>query len=196
MTVDGQTLADWKHHLHDEADAAFLYQVLADCEPKAARQEVFLRLVDVERRHVDVWRDVFRSHGIEIDAPAPSLRARTMAWVARRFGPGFLTGLLLREEGQEVRGYIQLHRESSPGVARDAALILARESAQHAQTLGSLTNASSEPWHRTESSGFLRNIIYGFNDGLTANFGLVAGVIGADVPAAVVLSAKPHTQHS
>jgi VIT1/CCC1 family predicted Fe2+/Mn2+ transporter len=30
-----------------------------------------------------------------------------------------------------------------------------------------------------ESGGFLRNVVYGFNDGLTANFGLVAGVLGA-----------------
>jgi VIT1/CCC1 family predicted Fe2+/Mn2+ transporter len=29
------------------------------------------------------------------------------------------------------------------------------------------------------SGGILRNVVYGFNDGLTANFGLVAGVIGA-----------------
>ena len=43
---------------------------------------------------------------------------------------------------------------------------------------------SGEPWHRTESGGFLRNVVYGFNDGLTANFGLVAGVIGASSQAA------------
>ena len=42
---------------------------------------------------------------------------------------------------------------------------------------------SAEPWHRTESGGFLRNVVYGFNDGLTANFGLVAGVIGATATA-------------
>ena len=29
------------------------------------------------------------------------------------------------------------------------------------------------------AGGFLRNVVYGFNDGLTANFGLVAGMIGA-----------------
>src|SRR6266699_3452675 len=39
----------------------------------------------------------------------------------------------------------------------------------------------SEPGHQTSSGGFLRNVVYGFNDGLTANFGLVAGVIGAAV---------------
>ncbi len=30
-------------------------------------------------------------------------------------------------------------------------------------------------------------MVYGFNDGLTANFGLVAGVVGASVPAHIVL---------
>ena len=35
----------------------------------------------------------------------------------------------------------------------------------------------------------LRSVVYGFNDGLTANFGLVAGVIGADVaPHLVVIT--------
>jgi VIT1/CCC1 family predicted Fe2+/Mn2+ transporter len=58
-------------------------------------------------------------------------------------------------------------------------LLLARESAEHASELAGISGKNSEPWHRTESGGFLRNVVYGFNDGLTANFGLVAGVIGA-----------------
>src|SRR5206468_3133778 len=55
-----------------------------------------------------------------------------------------------------------------------------------AETLGGMAGRSGEPWHRTESGGFLRNVVYGFNDGLTANFGLVAGVIGAAVAPHVV----------
>jgi len=42
-----------------------------------------------------------------------------------------------------------------------------------------MAGRAGEPWHRAESGGFLRNVVYGFNDGLTANFGLVAGMIGA-----------------
>ena len=95
--------------------------------------------------------------------------------------------MLLREEGEEVRNYLQLHRESAPGEVQEHAMLLARESAEHAETLGKLTGASGEPWHRTESGGFLRNVVYGFNDGLTANFGLVAGVIGADVGPNIIL---------
>jgi VIT1/CCC1 family predicted Fe2+/Mn2+ transporter len=117
------------------------------------------------------------------------VRARTLAWIARRFGPSLLTSMLLREEGEEVKGYMRLHRESAPGPARDTALILARESAEHAMTLSGLSDASSsaEPWHQTGSSDFLRNVVYGFNDGLTANFGLVAGVVGANVPTTLVM---------
>ena len=44
-----------------------------------------------------------------------------------------------------------------------------------------------EPWHRLGAGGVLRNVVYGFNDGLTANFGLVMGVLGANVPGSIVL---------
>jgi VIT1/CCC1 family predicted Fe2+/Mn2+ transporter len=78
-----------------------------------------------------------------------------------------------------------MHRSTPEGVAgRGEALLLARESAEHASTLGEISGKGIEPWHRTESGGFLRNVVYGFNDGLTANFGLVAGMIGASAVAA------------
>jgi len=64
-------------------------------------------------------------------------------------------------------------------VTSGAALTLAKESAEHAQSLAALAGRESEPWHKTGAGGFLRNVVYGFNDGLTANFGLVAGMIGA-----------------
>ena len=93
--------------------------------------------------------------------------------------------MLLAEEGREVRGYLTMHRATPEGVAgRGEALLLARESAEHASTLGEISGKGIEPWHRTESGGFLRNVVYGFNDGLTANFGLVAGMIGASAVAA------------
>src|SRR5688500_6498286 len=44
-----------------------------------------------------------------------------------------------------------------------------------------------EPWHVGGAGGLLRSIVYGFNDGLTANFGLVAGVVGANLGAHVVI---------
>ncbi len=170
----------WLHHLADEADAAFLYRTLATAEPDPDRAEIYRSLAQVEDRHVEAWQRLLQEHGHKIPAPRPSRRARLMAWTAGRFGSKLLLPLLLEEEGREVRGYLKLYREAPEGAAGPTALNLARESKEHADRLAGLVgNVGSEPWHKTGAGGFLRNVVYGFNDGLTANFGLVAGMIGA-----------------
>lgn len=187
--LDKATLRTWLEHWQDESDAAYLYLVLADQEPDPKRKDVYLKLASVEERHTQMWEELLAKHGAAaaVRRPRPSLNARVRAWIGRRFGPRYLLPLLLREEGHEVKGYLDLHKEAQSEDARDVSLQLAKESAAHAETLAALTGAGSEPWHRTGSGGFLRNVVYGFNDGLTANFGLVAGVIGAEVAPHIVL---------
>ena len=187
MPPHDETTASWLEHWQDEADAAFLYRLLAEAEQDAARADVYRRLAAVEDRHAALWRKHLSEAGVECGTPVPSRRARLLAWTARRFGPGVLTTMLLKEEGREVKGYMDMYRRTSAGSAKDTALLLAKESAAHAETLGGLAGKSGEPWHQMESGGFLRSVVYGFNDGLTANFGLVAGVIGASVAPHVVL---------
>lgn len=179
----------WLHHYQDEADAAFLYGVLAGKESDARKRATYERLAEVERRHTAIWAKLLAEHGQAVPEGGlpPSFNARIMAWFGRRLGPRYLLPLLLREEGREVKGYLDLHRASRGDAARAVSLTLAKESAEHAGTLAGLAGQSAEPWHQTESGGFLRNVVYGFNDGLTANFGLVAGVIGAAVAPHVVL---------
>ena len=171
--------ADWLEHLQDEADAAFLYRELAGAEPDPARREIYQQLAQVEDRHVAAWRALLAEQGHIPPDAVPSPGARLRAWIARRFGGRFLLPLLLREEGREVKGYLDLYREQPEGAAGPTALKLARESKEHADRLATLTGAGPEPWHRHGAGGILRNVVYGFNDGLTANFGLVAGMIGA-----------------
>ncbi len=188
LAPDRHSLHEWLHHWQDESDAAYLYGELAAQEPDPGKQEIYRQLADVERRHTELWAKLLSNNGRPVATdPPPSFKARILAWLGRRFGPRYLLPLLLREEGREVKGYMDLHAASRAADARQVSLTLARESAEHAETLASLAGRSSEPWHRTESGGFLRNVVYGFNDGLTANFGLVAGVIGADVAPHVVL---------
>ncbi len=170
---------DWLHHLEDEADAAYLYRALASLEKDPARAALYLRLAGVEDRHVELWQRLLQESGHPVPALRPSRRARMMAWLARRFGPGFLAPMLLEEEGREVKGYLMMYRQAPDGAAGAAALTLAKESAQHAESLAGLVGTAGEPWHKTGVGGMLRNLVYGFNDGLTANFGLVAGVLGA-----------------
>src|SRR3954470_3589188 len=173
-------LDSFHHHWQDEADAAYLYRVLADSEPDAEKQGIYRRLADVEDRHLEIWSGLLAQHGRTPGRHRPTARTRLLAFLGRRFGPGFLLPMLLAEEGREVKAYLDMHRTTGTGVAgRDEALVLAKESAEHATTLNSIAGRTGEPWHRTGAGGFLRNVVYGFNDGLTANFGLVAGVLGA-----------------
>ena len=187
MPLDRETLHHWLHHWQDESDAAYLYLVLAGQEPDQKRKDVYIKLAGVEERHVQMWEQLLAEHGHPVGRPRPSLNARLRAWFGRRFGTGYLLPLLLREEGQEVKGYMDLHQRATFADAREVSLKLAKESAAHAGTLADLAGRAAEPWHNTGSGGFLRNVVYGFNDGLTANFGLVAGVIGASVTPHVVL---------
>ena len=170
----------FEHHWQDEADAAYLYRLLSDAEPDPTKKDLYRRLAEVEDRHVDIWAKLLAENGRRVRAFRPSARTRMLAALGRMLGPGFLLPMLLAEEGREVKGYLDMHRRTARGVAgRGEALTLARESAEHAETLNQISGRKGEPWHRIESGGFLRNVVYGFNDGLTANFGLVAGVIGA-----------------
>ena len=170
---------EWQHHLEDEADAAFLYRELAAAEPDPEKRRIYQELAHVEDRHTEIWRKLIADAGHPVRAVRPSVRARTLAWLARRFGPGFLLPMLLEEEGREVKGYLSLYKRTPAGNAQDTALLLARESAEHAESLSGIAGRDGEPWHKTGAGGFLRNLVYGFNDGLTANFGLVAGMLGA-----------------
>ncbi len=170
----------FRHHWQDEADAAYLYRLIAALEPDPARRGVYARLAEVEDRHTAIWADVIRAGGGTVGPFRPSGRTRLLAFLGRTFGANFLLPHLLAEEGREVKGYLDMHRSIPRGEAGfDEALLLAKESKEHAHEIAGLAGRSGEPWHRTESGGFLRNVVYGFNDGLTANFGLVAGVLGA-----------------
>src|SRR5437773_436237 len=80
--------------------------------------------------------------------------------------------------------YLVLAGQEPDPKRKDVYIKLAGVEERHVQMWEQLP---AEPWHKTESGGFLRNVVYGFNDGLTANFGLVAGVIGAAVAPHMVL---------
>jgi VIT1/CCC1 family predicted Fe2+/Mn2+ transporter len=94
---------------------------------------------------------------------------------------------LLAEEGREVQSYLGLARQSTDKLTHSAAVDIASDSAMHARELSAVMGRVGEPWHSSGAGGYLRSVVYGFNDGLTANFGLVAGVIGANVAPHIVI---------
>lgn len=176
-------LDTFEHHWQDEADAAYLYDLLASLESDPKKKDIYQRLAEVEQRHMAIWAKLLQENGRSVKPFSPTGRTRLLARLGRMFGPGFLLPMLLAEEGREVKGYMDMHRTTPRGTpGGDEALLLARESAGHAEELAKISGRNDEPWHQKESGGFLRNTVYGFNDGLTANFGLVAGMIGATAP--------------
>ena len=187
MRPDGKTIKIWKRHLQDEVDAGFLYSVFAGLESDSKRKDILSGLAGVENRHVIRWREMLATYDVKVRRQRPTLKARLMAWYARRFGSEFPLSQMLSEEAGEVKDYLTLHRNSILADVKETALILARESAMHTESLQELTGTTEEPWHKTESGGMVGNIVYGFNDGLTANFGLVAGVIAATSDVSTIL---------
>jgi len=180
--------ASWDEHYTDERDAAWLYRELARIDSNADRRDLFGRLAVVEDKHTARWEELFREVGRPLPDYRVARRTRMLAWVARRFGPGAVLPLILREEGREVQAYLGLARHSSSEkTIHKAAIDIAADSAVHARELSEMMGREGEPWHVGGAGGMLRSIVYGFNDGLTANFGLVAGVVGADLGAHVVI---------
>lgn len=166
-----------------------MYRALAAIESNGERRQLFERLAHVEDRHVQRWEELFRENGRRLPEYKTALRTRVLAWAARRFGPSLILPLMLAEEGREVQSYLGLARQSTDRQTHAAAVDIASDSAMHARELSAIMGRDGEPWHVGASGGYLRSVVYGFNDGLTANFGLVAGVIGASVaPHVVVIS--------
>src|SRR4051794_16841979 len=179
--------ASWDEHYRDERDAAYLYRALAAVESDRDRKQLFEKLAVVEDRHAARWEELFAQSGRRLPAYATAARTRLLAWVARRFGTSVVLPLMLAEEGREVQAYLGMARQSTHRQTHKAAIDIASDSAVHARELSEMMGREGEPWHVGGSGGYLRSIVYGFNDGLTANFGLVAGVLGADVAPHIVI---------
>ena len=78
-TPQKEDFSNWKHHLQDEVDAAYLYRELAQVEQDAKRRDIYARLAEVEDKHVRQWQNLLRDAGEKVLArQQPSRRARFM----------------------------------------------------------------------------------------------------------------------
>ena len=177
----------WTEHYLDEMDAAWLYRRLAAFERDDRRRDIFSRLATVEDAHAARWRELFAASAAPTPLHRPSLRTRALAWLGGTFGSSAILPFVVAEETREVGAYLRLADESRAQPAHETAVAIASESATHAKELAESMGRTGEPWHGAPGGGYLRSVVYGFNDGLTANFGLVAGVIGADVAPHIVI---------
>ena len=186
---DPESIRRFQANLDDEIDGIAIYRLLAEAEPDEERRSIFEQLAAVEERHAAVWRDKLREAGVKPRERGPSLRARMIGFLARRFG---IRSILPIVRGMEAGAY-------SMYMAQDeAAQAMAPDEREHSRTLGRLQRpevqpveaiAARETWHRTGGGGTLRASIFGVSDGLVSNTALIMGFAGAQAEGQFVLLA-------
>ena len=171
----------FRENLQAEYDAITLYNRLAKAEPNAELAKVYLRLAETERRHAEFWAGKLRDAGEVVPPNRASWRARTLGWLAARFGTSFVLPTITAIEQGAGSGY--------DGQPDAVALGMPAEERSHARVFRYLSRvtpglegsaiARFEGRHRAVGGNALRAGVLGANDGLLSVFSLVMGVAGA-----------------
>ncbi len=175
----------------DEIDAAIQYRAMAEAELDDGISRVYRELADVEDRHATFWEKQLEANGVDPGPRTPSWRARTLTWLARRFGARVI---LATVASREDAGRDDYARQSESKHTRMAA-----QERSHARVLKVMlrrtegasgsTLARVEGRHRNVGANALRAAVLGANDGLCSNLALVMGVAGATASAHAILIA-------
>jgi VIT1/CCC1 family predicted Fe2+/Mn2+ transporter len=179
----------WLENRQEEVDSAFQYLAMAAGERRAPVADVYRRLAAVEEKHASFWEQRLRDAEHPVGPRRPSLRARVLAWVARRLGAGLILPTIAAAEYAQRNDYLA-HPETR-------GTQMTEEERMHARVLGNVLVKSSgieggalariEGRHRNVGGNALRAAVLGANDGLCSNLSLVMGVAGATVEHRTIL---------
>jgi VIT1/CCC1 family predicted Fe2+/Mn2+ transporter len=177
----------WRRNLRGEVDGAHVYRAMAANAGDPRLGALFARLAEAEERHAELWRARLNEAG-QPSRIGPSLRARALAFVARRFGAGAVAPMMATAERRDRTMYDDQPEASATSLPADER--------SHARLLHAVTGGASgamlsrfEGRHRSIGGNALRAAVLGANDGLVSNFSLVMGVAGASAGGEPVLIA-------
>jgi VIT1/CCC1 family predicted Fe2+/Mn2+ transporter len=187
--VDDGSAARYRTNLQGEVDSAALYRAMAEAEQDPRLGEVYRRLAAVEEAHAEFWRKQLARLGARATPHSPGWRTRSLAWLARRFGPQFVLPTLSTLEQRDVGQYDRQPEAVAGGLpAAERShnrIVEAMASAMPSGASGTAL-ARLEGRHRTGGNA-LRAAVLGANDGLVSNLSLVMGVAGASVAGDTIL---------
>ena len=166
MTASG--LDSWYH----EKESAWLYRQVAAAETDPRKSDLFLKLAAAAEEQAARWQlAAARSSAADAGERSftPSLRARIVARLLKRFDPRSLRPVLA---AMKLRG-LSIYSAAPSVAGHPMPTSLAEVGARHRSALG----------------GGLRAGVFGVNDGLLSNVSLVLGVAGAGAGAGYVLTA-------
>ncbi|HTE49851.1 MAG TPA: VIT1/CCC1 transporter family protein [Kofleriaceae bacterium] len=189
VKATARDVARWLENWHQEIDSAVQYRAMATGEKNEQIADVYRRLAAFEDKHADFWEARLRAAGRNPGPRRPSVRARVLAWIARRFGAGTILSTIAAGEYAQRNDYLAHPETRGTGMTEDErmhARVLARVLARtHGLEGGAL--ARLEGRHRNVGGNALRAAVLGANDGLCSNLSLVMGVAGASADHRVVL---------
>ena len=148
----------------DEIDSAVQYRAMAEAETDESIAKIYRELADVEDKHACIWERQLADRGVDPGPRTPSWRARTLRWLAKKFGPRIILATV--------------HSQESAGHDRSHASIV-RSMMRRSEPSNGPTLARVEGRHRNVGVNALRAAVLGANDGLCSNLALVMGVAGA-----------------
>lgn len=188
MTEHDPDVRRYRANLQGEVDGATVYDALADASKDPAVADVYRRLAAVERAHAEFWREHLARKGAQAAKVDPSLRARSLAFLARRFGPAFILPVIAEAEARDGSHYDDQPEAVAGGLPEEerghARLVRA---ASAGGGLSGEALAKMEGRHRGGAGNVLRASVLGANDGLVSNLSLVMGIAGAAAEARTIL---------
>jgi VIT1/CCC1 family predicted Fe2+/Mn2+ transporter len=171
----------FKDNLQGEVDGAAVYLALAEAEKDPNLANIYRRLAAVESAHAEFWRSRLDRASRTRTKLTPSLRARGLSWLARRFGASFVLPAMAATEARGSTQYDTQPDAVAGGLSADershARIIHAASSTN--KGLAGPALARLEGRHRGTAGNALRAAVLGANDGLVSNLSLVMGIAGA-----------------
>jgi vacuolar iron transporter family protein len=182
--------ARYRANRQGEIDSAAVYRAMAAAERSPQLASVYERLAQVEEGHLHFWEDQLRAAGREPGPRRPSWRARTLAFMARRFGPRVVLPTVATLEQVDQHEYDDQPETAGTAMRsqeRSHARVLKYVAGGSPQGVAGETVARLEGRHRAVGGNALRAAVLGANDGLTSNLALIMGVAGAQLTSAAIL---------
>jgi len=188
MTDKAKDVTRYLANLSDELNSAALYRALAEIEKDTKVPEVYRRLSATERGHADDWAKLLRDAGIKVPPFRPSWRARTVIWLARRFGVEPVLPTISFWETINSSNYSQQPEATSMVGTERAHGRLLQQIIQTTQGgMAGAALARIEGRHRTAGGNALRAAVLGASDRLLSNFNLIMGAAGAEMSSKTIL---------
>jgi VIT1/CCC1 family predicted Fe2+/Mn2+ transporter/rubrerythrin len=179
----------YKTNFLKEQEGIALYQALAKAEKNSQRGEIFQKLAAAEEQHAARWAKLLEDNGVQPPVYKSNLKVRLLGWIAATIGTQHVlpvvSGFEARDQGDyrgqaEATGLPAAERSHS----RTLQLMIQENAAAGVQSI-----ARAERWHSQSYGGSLRAAVFGVNDGLVSNFGLVMGIAGTSAEPRFVLLA-------